>query len=392
VSKRSLAWLPLIAELLIIAAYFYFVLHAGAAGVADARKDPQIGISAFSSGLIFAALGGFIAYHRPRNAFGWILATVPLFWSLKGLTDAYTWYAVFTPHHHAGGTFAAWLSAWDWFPAIGTSGTLLLMVFPNGRLPSRRWRPVAWLAVAAMTSVGISFAFTPGPLASFHSIRNPFGAPAWAAGAVKAGTLGFPLLFAAILASAASLFFRARNGTSVERQQVKWLAYFSGTLIAIAIIFISNGTFNATRAVVLFGALSTVPLASVIAITRYRLYEIDRIISRTLGYAIVSAVLAGAYALVALVPTAILGTNHVPSGLIAGATLVVVASFRPVRRRVRDAVDRRFNRGRYDAAETIEAFASRLRNEVDIDALEAELTDVVRRTMQPSDVQLWIAR
>jgi hypothetical protein len=173
---------------------------------------------------------------------------------------------------------------------------------------------------------------------------------------------------------------------------VKWLAYFSGTLIAIAIIFISNGTFDATRAAVLFGALSTVPLASVIAITRYRLYEIDRIISRTLGYAIVSAVLAGAYALVALVPTAILGTNHVPSGLIAGATLVVVASFRPVRRRVRDAVDRRFNRGRYDAAATIKAFASRLRNEVDIDALEAELTDVVRRTMQPSDVQLWIAR
>src|SRR5207248_2814719 len=117
--------------------YLYFVLHAGAAGVVDARKDPKIGVSAFAAALIFTALGGFIAYHRPRNAFAWVLAIVPWFWTLKGLTDAYTWYAVFAPTHHAGGAFSAWLSAWDWLPAIGTSGTILLMIFPDGHLPSR---------------------------------------------------------------------------------------------------------------------------------------------------------------------------------------------------------------------------------------------------------------
>jgi hypothetical protein len=388
--SRRLAWLPLVAELCIIAAYFYFVLHAGAAGVADARKDPQIGISAFSAGLLFAALGGFIVYHRPGNAFGWMLALVPLSWSLKGLTDAYTWYAVFAPHHHAGGTFTAWLSSWDWLPAIGTSGTLLLLVFPDGRLPSRRWRPVGWLAVATMTAVAISFAFAPGPLESFKSIRNPLGVPAWAAGTVKAGSIAFPLLFAAVVASAASLFFRARNGTPVERQQVKWLAYFSGTLIAIAIIFISRGTFDAARAAVLFGSLSTVPLASVIAITRYRLYEIDRIISRTVTYALVTAVLGGAYVLVVLVPTTVLGKGHAPPALIAAGTLVAAALFRPVLRRVRNLIDRRFNRNRYDAAHTIEGFASHVRSEVDIDTLGAELRDVVGRTMQPAHVSLWL--
>jgi hypothetical protein len=241
-----------------------------------------------------------------------------------------------------------------------------------------------------MITVAISFAFASGPLESFKSIQNPFGVPEWAAGAVKAGSIGFPVLFAAVLASAASLFFRARNGTPVERQQVKWLAYFSGTLIAIAIILISRGTFDAARAAALFGALSTVPVASVVAITRYRLYEIDRIISRTMTYALVVVVLGSAYVLVALVPLLIIGTKHTPSGLIAGGTLIVVALFRPVHRRIRDIVDRRFNRSRYDAAHTIEQFSAHLRDEVDIDTLRAELQDVAGRTMQPAHVSLWL--
>ncbi len=391
VKKRYLAWLPLGVELCILAGYLFFVLNAGAAGVFDARNDPKIGVSAFAAALIFSALGGFIAYHHPRNAFGWLLAIVPWFWTLKGLTEAYTWYAVFAPTHHAGGTFTAWLSAFDWLPAIGTSGTILLMIFPDGHLPSRRWRPVAWLAVAAMTLVVISFAFGPGPLTSFGSIRNPLAAPHWLAGPVKAAGAAFPVLFACVLASAASLIVRARTGTATQRQQVKWLAYFSGTLLAIAIILITNGTFDAWRAAILFGALSTIPVASVIAILRYRLYEIDRIISRTLAYAIVTATLAGAYALIALVPTAVFGSGgHVPSGLVAGAVLVAAGIFRPVRRRVQNAVDHRFNRARYDAAHTIDTFAARLRDEVDMDTLKVDLESVVQRTMQPAHVSLWL--
>jgi hypothetical protein len=264
----------------------------------------------------------------------------------------------------------------------------------------RRRAAVGWLAGTGMALLVVSSALAPGPIAGDpQAPANPVGIPASKDLFNVAETVGVVTLLVAILGSVLSLIVRFRHARQVERQQLKWLSY-AAVLVGLAVLFqvlllavwgntaLTNNLSNAT----LTGALACVPVAVGIAILRYRLYDIDRLISRTLVYATLTLVLGLGYAGVVLMLGQLSGgvTRNPPSWAVAGATLAVAAQLQPARRRIQTLVDQRFNRRRYNAATTIEAFSARLRGEIDLDALTAELLAVVDQTMQPTTSSLWL--
>lgn len=389
-SIRRLAWLPLAVLLAEFATYALLTTRAAHAGVSLARADLPIASVVVTGSVVMSLFGGFLVSRRPGNAVGWLFAVIPCGFWIKGMTDAIAFYAHFARHGAvAGGVVAAWMSGWDYLPAVGTFGSFVFLLFPDGHLPSRRWRPAAWFAVAAIVLPLVDGAFVPGRLGSFAQIRNPYPAPPALAAVVRSARLLAVLLPLSFLVAVASLVARVRSGSAVLRQQVKWVAYV-GVFFAIGLASTFVIGFGLPGALAVFAPVCALPVAAVIAIQRYRLFDIDRIISRTVSYALVTAVLVAAFVLVALVPTTLLGGRRAPSWLIAVATLLVAALFRPVRRRVQAAVDRRFNRARYDVERTIESFAARMREETDVSTLGAELEGIVARTMQPAHVSLWL--
>jgi hypothetical protein len=293
--------------------------------------------------------------------------------------------------------WAQWLGSFSWLVSMAALVLFSLLLFPDGKPASPRWRPVVWAAAVGLFLFAASTAFMPGPIENHKgNPPNPVGITGAKAAFNLFGLVGGVLLLAAIIGAVISLFFRYRRASGNERHQLKWLAW-SGTLM-VGLVALQGPASALVGEWVsnyfLFPlALICLPLSTAVAILRYRLYDIDRIISRTFSYAIVTVVLGGLFALVALViPTMFLTTRRTPDWIIALATLMVAAMARPVRRRVQTIVDRRFNRSRFDAERTIEAFTTRLREEIDIDALGAELQDLVGRTMQPVHVSLWLNR
>ena len=287
-----------------------------------------------------------------------------------------------------------WVELWIWVPFVTLVTLYLFLLFPDGRLPTPRWRPVAWLggAFAAMAAAGVAFTLG-SDRPNLPALRNPFGlAPAVVPlGVAGAGLAG--LVSCAVLA-AWSLVVRSRRGTDETRQQIKWLAC-SGCLVALALVpAVALSLTPGWPARVASGAVSAAVLAMpttvAIAVLRYRLYDIDRIISRTLAYAIITGVLAGVYAALVLLATSVLGVRTPVA--VAAATLAAAALFAPVRWRVQHAADRRFNRDRYDADQTMAAFAARLKDAVDLDTIREELADVVQATLEPTSVRVWTAR
>jgi hypothetical protein len=281
---------------------------------------------------------------------------------------------------------------WAWYPAQGLMSTFLLLLFPTGHLPSRRWRPVAWAAGATITGVSLVAAVAPEPLDEGLP-PNPLGIQQMAAVYEIAGPIAFFILGVLGLASVASLVVGFRRARGEERQQLKWFTYGAGVLtLLLAVSAASQALTARVPDLVIAAALAAPPLAIGVAVLRYRLYDIDRIINRTLVYGLLTATLGLAYALVVLVLGQLFGKvgGTPPSWAVAGATLTVAALFQPARRRIQQAVDRRFNRRRYDAARIVEAFSTRMRDELDLDALSAELLSVVDRTMQPTVVSLWL--
>jgi hypothetical protein len=328
--------------------------------------------------------------HRPGNRLGGLLLVGALSIGMVKVAQELVQYGV----RHSGSVPAlewiGWVSNWVWVPAIQMF-LLLPVLFPNGQPPSPRWRPLVWAILAGALVSLVGSALLPR-IVDAPSLRNPLGLPG-SAGAVldqalsKAFLLGLPV---AAVAAVVSLIVRFRRARGVERQQLKWLAS------AAAVLALASVTQDpwlggwATAAVNL--AQWMIPAAIGVAILRYHLYDIDRLINRTLVYGLLTAVLAGVYASVVLVLGQLFGGigDKPPSWAVAGATLTVAALFQPARRRIQAAVDRRFNRRRYDAAKTIEAFSARLREEVDLDTLSAELVAVVDETMQPTTVSLWL--
>jgi hypothetical protein len=367
-----------------------------------ARNDPNYPLSdEVFTGLIWGAyptVGAVIVARQPRNRIGWLCCVVGLLVGPAFFAQAYAWYAlVYRPGSLPGGLAMAWLGEWPWFVALGLVLTFLLLLFPTGRLVSRRWRVVAWAAAADLALGLVWGAFKPTLIAiEPQTVPNPLG--------LQQGEDVFELLESVLLVglglltilSAASMVVRFRRARGVERQQLKWFTSATVLSVLVWLAFALTGLQNRLPAalVLVVGAvfLGAVPVAIGIALLRYRLYDIDRLINRTLVYGLLTVVLGCGYAAVVLVLGQLFGgvTRDPPSWVIAGATLAVAALFQPARRRIQTAVDRRFNRRRHDAARTMEAFTVRLRDHVDLETLSAELLAVVDQTMQPTAVSLWL--
>jgi hypothetical protein len=339
--------------------------------------------------LAFAIPAALVIDRHPSNPVGWVLAWVAV---TSGVTDVSAGYAAFALYGTGlpGGSLAAWLFGWSYALALGPASTLLFLLFPTGRLPSRAWRQVAWLAIVATAGIALSYAVLPGPIPVFATVAKPF--TVGSGDVVVAALVVFPALFlATTIASAASLWYRARRAGSVERQQLKLLAYAAGIVSVTAITVLVLGVPIVIAAEIITYALLAIPIAVGIAILRYRLYDIDLLIKRTVVYGATTAAIAVSFffGLVAL-QGALRPLTSGSEVSVAAATLVSFALFQPIRRRVQDAVDRRFDRSRYDAAQIVEAFADQLRDEVDLDALNAELVSAVNRTMSPTHSSLWL--
>jgi LPXTG-motif cell wall-anchored protein len=341
----------------------------------------------------FMAVGALIVAHRPGNDIGWIFSAIALLAATTQLASEYSVYAYTTRAGSLpGAILAAWYGSWPWWLVFALALVFTPLLFPTGRLLSPRWRPVAWLAGAVTAALMMLTAFEAnlGTIGG-QVIANPIGV-AWVAnpqtGAV--GTTLFGLLILSIVAAFASLVIRFRRSRGEERQQLKWFT-FACALLPLAAV--GDALPAAVGGGLVFGALIVfLPVATGIAILRYRLYDIDRLINRTLVYGLLTALLAGVYAATVLVLGQVFGGvgKAPPSWAVAGATLAVAALFQPGRRRIQAVVDRRFNRRKYNAARTVEAFSVRLRDEVDLDALAAELLTVANQTMQPTTMSLWL--
>ena len=356
--------------------------------------------------LAFTIVGALIASRRPENPIGWICLVAGLFWTLIALDDQYSAYGLATTGVVPFPAAVAALSQWLWVPPVGLLSIYLILLFPDGRLPSRRWRPLAWFSGAVMVLVSLAIALAPGPLPDLGGVRNPFGLEGypWIADATNVIPALLPLC---TLASALSLVLRYRRSGSEEREQIKWIA-FAGSFVGLmslitvvsALIFApefpdSTGTQPLWLVVlqdVELLSFAGIPVGVGIAVLRYRLYDIDLIINRTLVYGPLTATLALVYVGSVVSSQALLRvlTGQESTLAIVASTLAIAALFNPLRRRVQGFVDRRFYRRKYDAAKILEAFAMRLRDETELDALSRDVVGVVRRTMQPAHVSLWL--
>jgi hypothetical protein len=347
--------------------------------------------------VIDVTVGALVASRRPENPVGWLVCLYSLAISMSYFSSEYAIYALLAqPHSLPAGEVLAWITSWILSVTVGVQ-VFSLLLFPTGRLPSWRWRWVAWLTVAVTLIGMISSAFSSGPLDGLGPIRNPLGMEGFSGVYDVVRSIMFPLLF---LAVASSLFARLHRAVGVERQQLKWLAYAAATLPVGIILIIIPGAIDTPpwfewAGVAFFVAAGAgIPISMGIAILRYRLYDIDVVINRTLVYGSLTAMLAlvyfgGVTATQAIFET-LTGQEQQSQLAIVASTLVIAALFNPLRRRIQGFIDRRFYRRKYDAAKILEAFSAKLRDETDLDALNDELVGVVRETMQPAHVSVWL--
>ena len=351
--------------------------------------------------LSFATVGALVASRQPRNAIGWIFCALGVCNSFAFASQGYAIYALLTgPAFLLGGAVANWLSSLLAGPLVFAMFALVLLLFPDGRLLSRRWRAVVWLDLAAIALIFAS-AFKPGPLdTSLLDANNPFGIEGAGALLDTLEIAGVLLALSSAATGAVSLVLRLRRSRGDERQQLKWFA-FAGAVSCAAFAtgpllwsLPPSSGFGWIWSVVFLSAVSTIPAAAGIAILRYRLYDIDVIINRTLVYGSLTVMLAGFYlgAVVSLQSAFRAATGQESTLAIVASTLAIAALSNPLRRRLQSFIDRRFYRRKYDAARTLEDFGARLRDETDLEALSGELLAVVRDTVQPAQVSLWLRK
>jgi hypothetical protein len=343
-----------------------------------------------------STVGAVIVSRRPGNPIGWILCAIGFLLASSVFSGLYAFRAlVSSPGSLPAGEVAAWFSAWVQNPAYSLL-LYLFLLFPDGRPLSHRWRPLLWIVgIVVATSILVG-AFYPGPISGLEPVRNPLGVEAAREILVFAGGLVFYLFTALLLASAVCVYLRFRRGNGTERQQIKWLAYAAALLGVTALVGVVGdllfGGLGWWFLLVIAAAFFGIPLSIGAAMLHYRLYEIDLIINRTLVYGALTAVLALVYlGSVVLFQDLFRALSGERSQLtIVVSTLVIAALFNPLRRRIQSFIDRRFYRRKYDARKTLEAFSAKLRNETDLDALSEDVTSVVRETMQPAHVSLWL--
>jgi hypothetical protein len=329
--------------------------------------------------------GFVLASRRPENRIGWLFLMAGLALGLSGFSNPYALHALVADRGSlpAGPAFA-WLSNWIWIIAVAALGFLFLL-FPTGQLRSRRWRPAAWFAGGAFAIATVSTLITATRLWAHPFTSSPGSLDGLTA--LLEVMAGF-LISAGLLVSVVAVVIRFAKSSGEERLQLKWCAAAALVLaiVFVASIWVNSAVVNVLQSVAflcLWTAIAT-------AVLKYRLYEIDRIISRTLAYAIVTGLLVGLYAGLVLLATHVLSFSSPVA--VAAATLAAAALFSPVRRRVQRVVDRRFNRARYDADRTVALFTAHLKDAVDLDSVQDDLASVVQRALEPAHVSVWISQ
>jgi hypothetical protein len=347
----------------------------------------------------FPPVGVVVASRRPENPIGWLFCAIGLANGLFFFSDEYVVHALtIRPGALPGVAWLAWSQLWTVF-AMWSLMFFSLMLFPTGRLPSPRWRPVAWVLAGVFALVTVLFVVKPGPLEGIEPpVHNPtgIGAAAGIIGVVEVAVL--PIVVLVVLAAPAAVLVRFWRSRGAERQQIKWLAFAAGLWVGVAALDALNQQVLRSPAVdhatdVLFGAaVAPIPIAVGIAVLKYRLWDIDLLINRTLVYGSLTATLALVYAggVVGLQAAFRTLSGQESALAVVASTLAIAALFGPLRRRVQALVDRRFYRRKYDAASTLAAFNAQLRDETDLDTLGDDLVGVARGTMQPEHVSLWL--
>jgi hypothetical protein len=358
-----------------------------------------VDVVTYSAFLVWTVVGAVIVSRRPGNRIGWLLSAAGLLILLGSCALQYALAALLGDGPSLpGGKVAAWLAPWT--TVLGLSLWFwLILLFPDGHLPSRRWRALAWccglLAVPGIGSLALLPGARPGGFSELGPIPNPLGWEA-ATDVLRPVNATAQVLATLLLGVAAvSMVLRLRRASGVQRQQLKWLAYAAVVLAGyfVLVYLYTQGTVRSVPplldTIVSGLSLVVVPAAIGLAVLRYRLYDIDRLINRTLVYGLLTVLLGLGYAASVLVVSVLAGRDQ-SSLAVAAGTLTVAALFQPARRRTQQVVDRRFNRRRYDAAKTIEAFSARLRDEVDLDTLTGELLAVADQTVAPTRASLWL--
>jgi hypothetical protein len=341
--------------------------------------------------VFYAAVGALIVRGRPLNPVGWLFCLIGVATTAGNALSAYS-------DGSSASTVAAWFEAVGGVP-VDVLVMLAVMLFPTGHYLSRGWRRAGNTVLVANAIALIVVAFEPGPLSSNARIRNPLGVDPLA-GPLHALAAAAPVIASAgLLLPIAAVVARFRRSRGLERQQLKWLAlaaaYSIATLFVLLVldtaVNLDTGTGQVVAGSLLGLVMAAPPAAAAMAILKNGLYDIDVVINRTLVYGALTATLAAAYLVVVLLIQLVLQPLTPDTGLaIAASTLAVAALFRPARARIQAAVDRRFYRRRYDATQTLAAFSGRLRDQIDLDALSAELRGVTQQTMQPVHVSLWL--
>jgi hypothetical protein len=346
-------------------------------------------------GTIYAAVGGVILARAPGNWLGRILLVAGWLWALDLLLNQIAWYGLVTaPGSVPAVGLASWLAAWIWIPGNSLLFSWTPLLFPDGRLPSRRWRAVAGIILAGVIAATVGHALVVWPIReSAVVLDRSFDAstmPGIGGTLASIGdTIGFLLApFVAVTA----LVVRYRRSRGMARQQLRWFtAAAAFTAVGIVADQVVSSIWPATAGLASAPALAFLPITLAIAILRYRLYELDRIVSRTVGWTIVTAVLVAVFACgVALLQAVLAPFTQENTLAVAASTLVAFALFQPLRRRVQRAVDRRFDRARYDAQRLGDAFAERLRNDVDLGSLRASLATTADQAVRPASSTVWL--
>jgi hypothetical protein len=395
-STRTASWLAWsLAALSVMMFFAAIAVHVLARSVDSAGEWSTLGalgrVLSFLPFLAFPLVGALIASRRPRNWVGWILLADGLLWTFGSVLDSYRIYELARPGALPFQVAVHALSQWLWVPAVGLFAVYLILLFPDGRLPSRRWRPLAWFSGAVMVLLSAG-------------IGKPFGLEQypWVSDAFPVVLALLPLC---ILASAVSLVLRYRWAGSEVREQIKWVAFaalFVGVQFVIDIgasVLLVPMTASGREPPWLalldqlgFIMFAGVPIAVGIAVLKYRLYDIDVIINRALVYGSLTATLVALYfgGIVVLQRLFVALTGQQSTLAVVASTLAIAALFNPLRRRIQGIVDRRFYRRKYDASKTLEAVSAKLRDATDLESLSGDLKAVVGETMQPSHVSLWL--
>ena len=363
-------------------------------------RIPEPWLAHTVSAVAFSSVGAVVGSRRPENPIGWLFCAIGLLAAIVFLSSEYAAYALLVqPDSLPGGLAMVWIRAWVWVPYVGLF-VLLFLVFPEGWPPTPALRWFASLVLFVIAYGTVLAAFSPGPIDAIGgAVDNPLGMEALrgvgtnsAVGPVES------VLYVLGIVATASLFGRMRRARRVERQQLKWFTYATVVLVGGAVLDFSVSEATGIQwlgeigFVLTMVGLAGLPIAIGIAVLRYRLYNIDRIINRTLVYGALTAMLLAVYVadIVLLQRIFVLLTGERSTFVVVASTLMIAALFNPLRRRIQSFIDRRFYRRKYDARKTLEAFSAQLRNETDLDAVSDDLVGVVKETMQPAHVTLWL--